>query len=442
MENAEPIFSDPATAVRSTLEEIGELIIRSDVPVGVALSGGIDFSAIASLATRKYAKGQIQAFTIGYPGAPVQDERSMAKELTNDLGIPLHTMELSTEEVVRSYPEKVRFRRDDPIADVAGSSYLAVMRLARSKGVPVMLMGQGGDELFWGYPWVVRCIHELELKRAMLEGRRGLASTLTFSRKPPISYTQGLQWLRDGGGLIEGWRWHGDDRRNHPDRLAFYDRGGRHFLPRLGSCLQRRQPDLSSAPPGSILPPCSPGVRSGTGSDVSVTRLICDTYLLCKPRTAQGDRLSMATSVEARLPLVDYRLVETVIGLRKAQPDHRLPPKHWLVSAVRDLVPQFVFERRKRGFRPPVREWAKALGNRYGSELSDGILVERRVLRRDAAEAMSRVSRSSALRSRWPSNLSLSSGAGAWPPRPAKPSAVSSRCQHDGKQRSMQEKDP
>lgn len=389
MEDAEPISGDPVEALRSVLDDVGELIIRSDVPVGVALSGGIDSSAIACLAARKYAKGQIQAFTVGYPGVPLQDERAVAKELTDHLGIPLHTMELPAEEVVDGFHD-VCFRRDDPITDIAGSSYLAVMRLARSKGVPVMLMGQGGDELFWGYPWLAPCVTASERKRALLEGRAGLSSYLSL-RKPPRSYSRGVQWLREGGGLLEGLRWYGEDRSSSPQRLAFTDRAGGRYFPTAAKFLP------AAATPGfmqrtSALDPAAlfTGPALWDRIDISATRLICDTYLRCNG-IAEADRLSMAASVEVRLPLVDYRLVETVIGLRKAQPDHGLPAKHWLTSAVKPLVPQFVFARRKRGFSPPWRQWVKVLADRYGPELGDGFLVEQGVLRPEAARGLSRL---------------------------------------------------
>lgn len=389
MEDAEPIAGDQVKALRSVLDEVGELIIRSDVPVGVALSGGIDSSAIASLAARKYAKGRIQAFTVGYPGAPPQDERAMARELTDHLGIPLHTMELSPEEVGRSFPE-VCFKRDDPVTDIAGTSYLAVMRLARSKGVPVMLMGQGGDELFWGYPWLVPCVYASERKRAMLQGRAGLASYLGV-RRPPRSYTGGLQWLHDGAGLREGWRWYRDDRSSDPERLAFTDHASARYFPTAARFLP------SAATAGFIertsgLNPAALFTGSSLWEriDISITRLICDTFLRCNG-IAQADRLSMATSVEVRLPLVDHRFVETVIGLRKTQPDHHLRPKQWLMAAVQDLVPRFVFERRKRGFAPPWRQWVKVLAERYGPELSDGFLVQQGVLRPEAAQRLSRL---------------------------------------------------
>jgi asparagine synthase (glutamine-hydrolysing) len=107
--------------------------------------------------------------------------------------------------------------------------------------------------------------------------------------------------------------------------------------------------------------------------------LICETYLL-ENGIAQGDRLSMASSVELRLPLLDYRLVELVIGLRKAQADHRRPPKHWLKEAVKDVVPPWVMGRVKKGFAPPVASWYDALFVAYGEQLDGGYLVSHDVL--------------------------------------------------------------
>ena len=97
----------------------------------------------------------------------------------------------------------------------------------------------------------------------------------------------------------------------------------------------------------------------------------------------------MAHSVEARVPLVDYRLVETVIGLRKAGSDSLEGPKAWLRSAVADLLPPDVLMRPKRGFQPPVFEWHAALFERYGPLLRDGALVRHGILSRSGAEAIS-----------------------------------------------------
>src|SRR5438445_13363048 len=95
----------------------------------------------------------------------------------------------------------------------------------------------------------------------------------------------------------------------------------------------------------------------------------------------------MASSIELRLPLVDHRLVETVIGLRKTNSDAEQPAKSWFRAAIGDLLPQWVVERPKRGFNPPVLEWHKALFAAYGKSLQDGFLCRHGVLNEDSAAA-------------------------------------------------------
>jgi asparagine synthase (glutamine-hydrolysing) len=123
--------------------------------------------------------------------------------------------------------------------------------------------------------------------------------------------------------------------------------------------------------------------------DVTLTRLICDTYLR-ENGVTQGDRLGMASSIELRLPLLDHRLVETVIGLRKAHSDVNQAPKAWFKAALKDVLPDEVINRRKRGFAPPVMEWHRALFAEYGASLRDGYLAQREVLNGEAAEHLSR----------------------------------------------------
>ena len=121
--------------------------------------------------------------------------------------------------------------------------------------------------------------------------------------------------------------------------------------------------------------------------DLRLTRLIAETYLRENGIT-QGDRLSMASAVELRLPLIDYRLVETVIGLRKRHTDYQLPPKAWLKSSLEGVLPDWVMNRPKKGFAPPLREWHDALFAAYGSELDAGYLVESGALTPEAGRML------------------------------------------------------
>jgi asparagine synthase (glutamine-hydrolysing) len=92
---------------------------------------------------------------------------------------------------------------------------------------------------------------------------------------------------------------------------------------------------------------------------------------------ALGDRMSMAHSIEMRLPLVDAGLVETVIGLKKGHPEEpKLPHKKWFIEAIKDLLPAEVFNRPKRGFTPPTQIWIKEIIKHYQKYLINGFLVK------------------------------------------------------------------
>ncbi len=385
MEDAPTIDRDPVTAVREQLEEIGELIIRSDVPVGVALSGGLDSSAIACLAAKRYA-GKIEAFTVGYPGSPWQDERGAARELADYLKIKMHEIELTTDDVVRLFSE-VCYRRDDPIADPSGPSYLALMQAARAANVPVMLLGQGGDELFWGYPWVQEAVRQSRRKLAARSGQAGVRDYLSY-RRPPMSYVGGMRWLRDLGGLRSSLSRYRSDLTSDPHQLVFYNTAS-HYMEAAQAISDTMTDGFQQATAGVDPAAIFRGAELWDRPDLSITRLICETYLLCNGIN-QGDRLSMAASVEGRMPLVDYRLIETVIGLRKLRPDDQLAPKAWLRGAVQGIVPDFVLARQKRGFTPPWRAWIRAIMDRYGQDLHDGYLVKSGILSPKAVDRLRR----------------------------------------------------
>jgi asparagine synthase (glutamine-hydrolysing) len=287
--------------------------------------------------------------------------------------------------VVDTFLDVVRWQ-DDPIADMSGLGYFAIARCAHDHGVPVLLQGQGGDELFWGYQWVSTAVRQTLRKSRALAARGPkfldyleLSWPKLWPRRAPIDWATSLAGLRTSVAAYQR------DRLSPRERMVFFD--------------LTDQFRLASKEAESIHPPEFLAARQGkTPYDlfemsqpwpdvgVAITKLICDTYLRENGIT-QGDRLSMASSVELRLPLVDYRLVETVIGLRKVRSDAHLPPKTWLREAVRDLLPEEITQRPKRGFQTPVRDWYRPLFAQHGHLLRDGRLVELGVLTPKAAAA-------------------------------------------------------
>jgi len=386
MEEAPPLEGNPAELIRAELETVSELVIRSDVPVGIALSGGLDSSAIAAMAFRKYPN-TMHAFSVGYPGSPPYDERADARAFAEHLGMQFHEVELATDDMVAFFPELV-YSRDDPIADISGYSYYAVMKLAREHNVPVMLQGHGGDELFWGYPWLRQAVHESSQKSALWrQGREALTEYLEL--KLPDQWTRRglLEWAKSFAGLYSGWTRFQNHKVSSFERLVFYDLTPDFRMACDGIEDIFTQTFMKSLDGSSAYDPFT-FKQPWPSVDILLTRLICQTYLT-ENGIAQGDRLSMASSVELRLPLVDHRLVETVIGLRKSQTDYRLPPKTWFKAAVDDVVPAWVLTRSKRGFAPPVHDWYQALFAAYGSLLENGYLVQAGVVRPESAKDLS-----------------------------------------------------
>jgi asparagine synthase (glutamine-hydrolysing) len=383
MEDAPALQGDPAELIREQLEQAARLITRADVPIGIALSGGLDASVIAALATSARPR-DVHAFTVGYKGTPWQDERSNAEAYAKHLKIPFHSVELSTSDFIEQY-STVNMRRDDPIADIAGVAIAAVAQLARDNSVPVLLFGHGGDELFWGYQWVRAALHATRRREALMAGLRGFKDYMRLSA-PPLSVTLGLRWAMSGAGILTEWRQFQADRRAAPGRVVFYDsepffQSATHALNHQfytsGFAEKIGHPDVTR----DFVPH-----RFDSPPEATLIRLICETYLT-ENGIAQSDRLSMAASVESRLPLVDYRLVETVIGLHKTYPLSRdARPKQWLRDAMSSVVPDFVLNRRKVGFSPPWRQWGHALAVTHGDQLIDGYLVQNGILRPETAK--------------------------------------------------------
>lgn len=342
--------TEPAGRVAEAIDTACLLMGTADVPVGVALSGGIDSSLVAAITARHYPR-DLQAFTIGYSGRPATDERSQAKQLADHLGIPCIEIEISDQEVIEDFPSLMAYM-DSPIADIAGYGYFAVSRAARSAGVPVLLSGMGGDEFFWGYSWVREAVGR---NIDILSGkhRRSLRDRLFRRPLPSIDFFGVHSTLRRG------------------------DAFSRQLM--TGSALSLVPDDLWLTMNG--LDPSLP-------MHLAVSELLNRTWLRSNC-LALVDRMSMAHSVEVRLPLLDVDLVNMVTGMRNdGLTDWELPHKSLLIDALANVLPAEVLQRRKQGFTPPVGRWMQGILSRYLHLLSGGYLVESGLVDHDRLEQL------------------------------------------------------
>lgn len=386
LEDAPPLDGKPKDLIRQKLEEVSELIVRSDMPVGVALSGGLDSSLVAAFAKQK--QPDLCAFSVGYKGRPESDERHDAEDLAKFLKIPFYDIELDTSSIVDFFPE-LNYWRDDPIADISGFGYYAVMKLAREHGVPVMLQGQGGDELFWGYPQMQAAVSETLKKAELLKNpfSQKFIQSVTLQKPGDRSVKAILNWLKNLGGVRSGWQ-SVKQRLGTPDEFVFFEKLSDFVI------ASEEMPELYSRNFAEQIKPDEASSIFDFSSkwneiETTLTALACNTYLRENGIT-QGDRLGMASSVEMRLPLVDHEFVETVVGLRKARTDAHLPPKYWLKKAAEDILPEWVLNRPKRGFAPPTQKWHEALFAKYGKSLDEGYLVQANVLSRESGRDLAK----------------------------------------------------
>ena len=378
-----PIDGDPVPRLRSALERAAELTLRSDADVGIALSGGLDSAVIAALARR--ARSNISAFTVGYPGRPPFDERREAQQLADRLGIPFVSAELRTDQFAAFFPELVS-AMDEPISDVAAYGHFAVAQLAASQGVKVLLTGIGGDELFFGYGWVREALRLSRLKKRAVAQGSGLDRLRARALRRVLAHPSILhavanrrfpQWWRDAV-----------DRRfdfgrldlEHADEWVFYQLDY-HWEP----ARQFTRQIFSDATRAAIPDRHASTLMRGLGHDAAdpqfaIWQRLVDSWLVSNC-LALGDRVSMAASVEARIPLLERTVVETVVGLWKAgRTDDSQGHKLWLRAAIADLLPPEVLNRPKQGFVTPTREWIAAVNARYRALLVDGALVGHGIL--------------------------------------------------------------
>lgn len=375
IEDAPVVTGDPIPLIQAELKKAIALTLRSDVPVGVALSGGIDSGGIAAIAAPGYHE-TMKCFSVGYPGRPPYDERDQAESLARHLGLEYHDVELRTDELVAFFPQLVA-HMNDPIADIAAYGHYAVARAAADEGIKVLLTGIGGDEVFWGYAWTRDLIRTNRKKLGLasspsrrLAGRVGkycnssLMFRLTNSRKVPGIIRKLAGQLTEAAAM-----------GSIPDDEAVF----MSIVPDFNQAIALA-PELYAKsfavqiPPRNAFSPLKLPLDGTEDAILIVRKLLFDTWLVSNCLDL-GDGVSMGSSVETRIPFLDYRLIELIVGLEKGNPCYQPGYKTWLKKALQGILPDDVMARPKQGFQPPVFEWLQNLVGTYGDLLYGGYLM-------------------------------------------------------------------
>jgi asparagine synthase (glutamine-hydrolysing) len=359
----EPDVDRPSETVIEELRErmwdAVRLHLRSDVPVGAYLSGGLDSSIITSLAADLHPGG-LSAFTGKFALGPAYDESRFARELSNVKGLDLHELEISVDDLIENMG-KVIYHLDYPAAGPGSLPQYMVSALA-ARHLKVVLGGQGGDELFGGYARYLIAYFEQCLKGAIdgtMDSGRFIVSyeSILPNLTALKSYTPLLQ---------EFWR------------EGLFDEMDRRYFR-----LVNRSPHLRDEIRWDLLGDYSPystfrsifyadNVRSDSYFD-HMTHF--DFKALLPGLLQVEDRMSMAHGLESRLPYLDHPVVELAARIPAGIKFEGGRMKRALLAALGDTVPRSIAERTdKMGFPTPFNDWARGAAHDF---VRDTLTTER-----------------------------------------------------------------
>jgi asparagine synthase (glutamine-hydrolysing) len=335
-----PAGHDVAERFRALLDDAVRLRMRSDVPVGAALSGGLDSSAVARLAVSN--GGALDCFSLRYPGKPY-DESGYAAAVADSAQYRMHWVEPDPAEVM-PLARDIVWHHDAPVPIRGRLPHWAVMRAA-SRHVRVILEGQGGDELLAGYPhfdlpFLLDRLKTLRWRSpaALAALRRELArlNELRGGRGGPLTAMARRQLKR----YLPAWPWTRFETRQFAGRFGGLDP------------LRRRSAWTSAEVPR----PFASHLNNALWLELRFGGM---------PESLHGaDAISMAFSMESRAPFLDHRLVEFCFALPFDEKIRDGWTKSLLRRALASDLPESVLRRtRKLGFPAPYGQWLARADN-------------------------------------------------------------------------------
>jgi asparagine synthase (glutamine-hydrolysing) len=353
-------FGEAKRELLRLFTESVRLRLISDVPLGVFLSGGVDSSAVAAIMST-IMSGPVRTFSIGFAD-PRYNELAYARVVARHYGTE-HQEWMVEPQSLDVLPEIVR-TYGEPYGDSSAIPTWYLSRLARSQ-VTVALNGDGGDELFCGYPWhrVIPALNGLAhftpaaLMRRVAGSRMLPRRGRVLAELLSMTETQRVQRLR--GVLTDAER----DRLYHREFRDRVDRSAQRYLEQIYD-------------PGSL------------DRYDRVLRMDMLSYLP-EDLLVKVDRASMAHGLECRSPLLDHRLLEFACRLPASWKIRRGRSKYIFKEAVQSLFPKEFLNRRKMGFSVPIGEWFRGEWKSWVSAaLLDGPLARRAIFERRELQSL------------------------------------------------------
>ena len=333
--------------VDELLRDSVRLRLLSDVPLGVFLSGGVDSGVVAAIAA-EYSAGPVEAFSVGYgkEGA-YMDELPYARQVAHRYGMSHQTLILDSAELLRQF-DRVTWFLDEPCGDPAAFLTLALSEFARAR-VTTSLSGLGGDELFGGYRRYLAAKYQRRYLRLPELVREGVLRPL-FDRLPESPNGRALNGIRLARKFVRSV---GSDAKTTWARAISYLPAyeGPVFAGAMESVT--RDSFASDAFERHWL-------RAAGIHDPVDQAMYMDTKMYLPDQLLLlQDRMSMAVSLEAREPLLDYRLVELAATIPAGMKIQGASLKAIFKKVAERYLPSNCIYREKKGFAPPLQSWLR-----------------------------------------------------------------------------------
>lgn len=323
---------------QALLEDAVRLQLRSDVPLGLFLSSGVDSGVLLAIMSQ-YTNGPVQTFTIGFEGGEKRSEVGDAKVMADRFGADHFVQILKPDDYMKHYD---RYMRDieEPVGNETAAAFYFVARLSRER-VKVALTGQGADEPWAGY-----------------DRYKGIKLSETYSKLPTFLTGGIASVVKRLPGRMERLK-RGVDALREADMLTRLARAYSFFGADMKAQLYRgelkTQFDADAFGTRQALSRLQSDVKH---LDALTQMLYIDTRAsLPDDLLMVGDKTSMATSLEARVPFLDYRLVEFIESLPPKMKLNGMTGKYLHKKACEKWLPREVIYRPKKGFENPIEDW-------------------------------------------------------------------------------------
>jgi len=335
-------FGDAVDGLQDLLRRTVKDHMISDVPVGVLLSGGVDSTGVLRYAAEESSE-PLHTFTIGFAGEGFADERPYARLAADRYGTRHQDISFTADDFLHFLPQYV-WHMEEPVCEPPAVALYFVSRLARQTGVKVLLSGEGGDEAFGGYQNYRNLLLFERIKAALGPARPLLRSSI------------------EAAGQL-GWN------RVKPYGKLVDSPLGKYYLSRTATpetIFNRLKTTLYRAELESAL-----GAHESTDAtrrlfDHIDQRPLLDQMLYVDTKTwlpddllVKADKMTMATSVELRVPLLDFQVLEFAASLPESFKVRGWSLKRILKAALRGSVPHEILDRKKTGFPVPYTRWLR-----------------------------------------------------------------------------------